>query len=297
MAIKTAIVPVAGLGTRLIPVTKSQPKEMLPVGRKPVVQYIVEDLINFGIERILFITGSNKTSIENYFDIHTELVNTLREKGKEDILAELQFDYTPTRYFFTRQRQLLGLGHAVLCGREFIGDDPFVVALGDSIIGLKAQNNLLQRMHACFQQTDCAAVVAFESVPRDEVARYGIAHPADDAPADMFRLQDVIEKPDPADAPSQLAIAARYIFKPQIFTALAQTSPGKGGEIQLTDAIRRLIQSGQTVYGVRLTADEQRYDIGNFASYFRAFVEFALADDKYGADLRAYLATLQEEQR
>ena len=294
MAIKTAIVPVAGLGTRLIPVTKSQPKEMLPVGRKPVVQYIVEDLINFGIERILFITGSNKTSIENYFDIHTELVNTLREKGKEDILAELQFDYTPTRYFFTRQRQLLGLGHAVLCGREFIGDDPFVVALGDSIIGLKAQNNLLQRMQTCYQQTDCAAVVAFESVSRDDVARYGIAHPADESPAAMFRLQDVIENPDPADAPSQLAIAARYIFKPQIFTALAQTSPGTGGEIQLTDAIRHLIQSGQTVYGVRLTADEQRYDIGNFASYFRAFVEFALADDKYGADLRAYLATLQE---
>lgn len=285
-----AVIPVAGLGTRLLPATKSQPKEMLPVGRKPIVQYIVEELIRIGFEEILFITGPGKTSIENHFGPNYELIQTLREKGKEELLAELEFDRVPAHYYYTHQRQLLGLGHAVLCSRSFVDDDPFVVALGDSIIGLNAQSDVVRRMQRCFDEQGCAAVIAFEEVPDDEVHQYGIAEPK--TSGEFFELSDIIEKPALDEAPSNLAVAARYILTPQIFDALGRTEPGKGGEIQLTDAIRLLIEDGETVYGVRLDSNERRYDIGNFESYFRAFAEFALADEKYGAGLRKYIAGL-----
>ncbi|MDF1513522.1 MAG: UTP--glucose-1-phosphate uridylyltransferase [Anaerolineae bacterium] len=288
--IKIAVVPVAGLGSRLLPATKSQPKEMLPVGRKPVVQYVVEELVQVGVNQLLFITGPGKSSIENHFDLNQELTQILRETGKEDLLAELDFERTPTQYFYTRQRQLLGLGHAVLCGKQFVGDQPFVVALGDSIIGIHAQSDVVYRMKQCFVEKDAAAVIAFETVPRKDVHNYGIAAPKSDG--DIFELADVIEKPSIEEAPSNLAIAARYIFSPAIFTALEQTGFGVGDEIQLTDAVRRLIQEGHRVYGVCLQKDEKRYDIGNFGSYFRAFVEFALADEKFGAELRLELEEL-----
>ncbi len=287
-----AVIPVAGLGTRLLPLTKSQPKEMLPVGRKPVVQYIVEELHRVGIDQVLFITGPGKVSIENHFDANNELVEVLRETGKEDLLAELEFDRYQARYFFTRQRQLLGLGHAVLCARSFVGSKPFVVALGDSIIGLNAESDIVQRMQRCFDENDCEAVIAFEEVPITEVQRYGIASPKDDS--EVFELLDVVEKPVPEEAPSRLAIAARYIFTPRIFEALDRIEPGIGGELQLTDAIRLLIQDGCKVYGVRLREDEKRYDIGNFEAYFHAFVEFALADERFGESLRASLAAMLE---
>ena len=286
MNINIAVVPVAGLGTRLLPATKSQPKEMLPVGRKPVVQYVVEELTRAGMERLLFITGPSKTSIENHFDMHGELIQTLRENGKEELLAELEFERAPVQYFYTRQRQLLGLGHAVLCAREFVGAEPFVVALGDSIIGLNAQSEIVREMTRVFSAQRADAVVAFEAVPRNEVMHYGIAAPKSDGA--IFEIADVIEKPNEDEAPSNLAIAARYVFAPRIFDALARTAPGKGGEIQLTDAIRRVIQDGGRVFGITLR-DERRYDIGNFDAYFRAFVEFALADAKHGAALREYL--------
>ena len=286
MNINIAVVPVAGLGTRLLPATKSQPKEMLPVGRKPVVQYVVEELTRAGMERLLFITGPSKTSIENHFDMHGELIQTLRENGKEELLAELEFERAPVQYFYTRQRQLLGLGHAVLCAREFVGAEPFVVALGDSIIGLNAQSEIVREMTRVFSAQRADAVVAFEAVQRNEVMHYGIAAPKSDGA--IFEIADVIEKPNEDEAPSNLAIAARYVFAPRIFDALARTAPGKGGEIQLTDAIRRVIQDGGRVFGITLR-DERRYDIGNFDAYFRAFVEFALADAKHGAALREYL--------
>ncbi len=287
---KYAVIPVAGLGTRLLPATKSQPKEMLPVGRKPVVQYIVEELIRVGLSEILFVTGPGKTSIENHFGLNHELIQTLREKGKEDLLAELEFDRFRAQYYYTRQRQLLGLGHAVLCARSFVGRQPFVVALGDSIIGLNAQSDVVQRMQRCFEDDQCAAVIAFEEVPEHEVSQYGIAQPK--SSGECFELRDIIEKPDINEAPSNLAVAARYIFTPQIFDALERIGPGKGGEIQLTDAIKLLIDAGEKVCGVRLHRDERRYDIGNFESYFRAFTEFALADEKHGAALREYIASL-----
>jgi UTP--glucose-1-phosphate uridylyltransferase len=290
MTIDTAVVPVAGLGTRLLPATKSQPKEMLPVGRKPVVQYVVEELARVGMRRVLFITGPGKASIENHFDLDGELVQVLRESGKEELLAELEFERSALQYFYTRQRQTLGLGHAVLCARSFVGREPFVVALGDSIIGLHAQSDVVRRMTACFTERRAAAVIAFEDVPREEVRRYGIAKPADEG--EIFAIEDLIEKPSVEEAPSTLAIAARYVLAPEIFDALEKTPPGKGGEIQLTDAIRTVIRSGGRAYGVRLDAGERRYDIGNFNAYFRAFVEFALADPRFGAPLRRYLEDL-----
>ena len=288
MSIDLAVVPVAGQGTRLLPSTKSQPKEMLPVGRKPVVQYVVEELAQSGIRRLLFVTGPGKTSIENHFDINAELVTFLRETGKEQLLEELDFERQGLEYFYTRQRKQLGLGHAVLCARPLVGAQPFVVALGDSIIGLHAQSRIVQRMIEEFEKARADAVVAFEEVPRAEVVQYGIARPREND-ADIFRLDDVIEKPSVAEAPSNLAIAARYVFAPAIFELLAITPPGKGGEIQLTDAMRALINQGGKVLGMRLAPQERRFDIGTFQSYFEAFCLFALADTRYGPRLREFL--------
>jgi UTP--glucose-1-phosphate uridylyltransferase len=290
MSIDIAVIPVAGLGTRLLPATKSQPKEMLPVGRKPVVQYVVEELTRMGMHRVLFITGPGKASIENHFDLNDELIQTLRENGKEDLLAELEYERAAVQYFYTRQRQLLGLGHAISCARSFVGNQPFVVALGDSIIGMHAESDVVQRMTRCFEEHDAAAVIAFEEVPAAEVSQYGIALPQSDG--EVFEIADLVEKPSPREAPSNLAIAARYVLSPAIFDALATTRRGKGGEIQLTDAIRAMIRNGGRAYGVRLRPDERRYDIGNFEAYFEAFVAFALADPKFGPALRRHLLDL-----
>lgn len=286
--IDLAVIPVAGAGTRLLPSTKSQPKEMLPVGRKPVVQYVVEELAGSGIKRMLFVTGPGKNSIENHFDLNSELINFLRETGKEELLSELAFERAALEFCYTRQRRQLGLGHAVLCARPFVGQQSFVVALGDSIIGINAQSRIVQRMVNVFSEQSADAVICFEEVPKHEVKQYGIAKPQGEA-ADVFTLADIIEKPSEIEAPSNLAVAARYVFSPAIFDLLAKTQPGKGGEIQLTDAIRTLIQQGGKVMGLRLGKNEQRYDIGNFESYYTAFVDFALADPKYGPSLREHL--------
>lgn len=291
MAVDLAVVPVAGRGTRLLPMTKSQPKEMLPVGRRPVVQYVVEELARCGISRLLFITGPGKTAIENHFDIDAELIDHLRTTGKEELLAELAFEREDLEYFYTRQRRQLGLGHAVLCGRPVVGDHCFAVALGDSIIGLNAESTVLRTMIDEFERAEADAVIAFEEVPRDEVVHYGIARPKNGT-GSVFELSDLIEKPSVAQAPSCLAVAARYVFSPRIFDCLERTQPGKGDEIQLTDAIRLLIQQKRTVLGVRLPCGERRFDIGNFESYFQAFVDFALADPQYGAALREHLRQL-----
>jgi UTP--glucose-1-phosphate uridylyltransferase len=296
MSIDLAVVPVAGQGTRLLPSTKSQPKEMLPVGRKPVVQYVVEELANSGIERLMFVTGPGKTSIENHFDTNWELITFLRETGREELLEELAFERQNLEYFYTRQRRQLGLGHAVLCARPLVGDQPFVVALGDSIIGVNAQSDIVARMVERFESDGADVVVAFEEVAREEVVRYGIARPASDSDvSDIFDLADLIEKPSVEEAPSRLAVAARYVLSPRIFDALSTTEPGTGGEIQLTDAIRSVLADGGRGIGIRLGPDERRFDIGNFGSYFRAFTEFALADPRYGEGLRRELRRLLDD--
>lgn len=293
MPITNAVVPVAGLGTRLLPATKSQPKEMLPVGKRPVVQYVVEELERNNFKRILLITGASKDSIENHFDQDLVLIRHLRETGREELLEELEFERADLHFFYTRQKQQRGLGDAVLHAEEFAGHQPFAVALGDSIIGRHAKSKALSHMKQLFLDQNCAAVVAFEEVAQDEVHQYGIAEP-EDAPGEdgSFVIRDLIEKPSTDEAPSRLAIAARYIFSERIFAALHETKPGKGGEIQLTDAIRLLLRGGDRVIGFKLPAQDKRYDIGNFESYFKAFIDFALHDPAYGAELRAYTRSL-----
>ena len=293
MTIRNAVVPVAGLGTRLLPATKSQPKEMLPVGKRPVVQYVVEELERNGLDRILFITGPNKYSIENHFDVDPVLIRHLRETAKEELLAELEFERSALSFFYTRQKMQLGLGDAVLHAEQWAGNQPFVVALGDTILGRHAKSTTISRMCEVFMTETCAAVVAFEEVPEDEVKLYGIAEP-ERLPTDgeSFAIRDLVEKPSPDEAPSRLAIAARYVFSHRIFEAVRETEPGKGGEIQLTDAIRLLIRGGEKVVGVKLAPGEHRYDIGNFESYFKAFIDFALHDPDYGPELRRYARKL-----
>ena len=289
--IRSAIVPVAGYGTRLLPATKSQPKEMLPVARKPVVQYVVEELVQNGVDQILFITGRNKSSIENHFDLEPELNRMLQERNKRDLLEGLQFEDLKANYFYTRQRVQKGLGDAILCGENFSGEQPFVVALGDSILGLHAQSRTVSRMIELYESRGASCVVAVEEVPRDEVRHYGIVAPAD-IDGDVMRVVNMVEKPDPATAPSNLAIAGRYVFSPLIFDLIKKVKPDKRGEIQLTDAIQQLCEEGRRVIAVKLPASEKRYDIGNFPSFYETFVEFALADPDYGAELREKLKTL-----
>lgn len=292
MPIDLAVVPVAGRGTRLLPLTKSQPKEMLPAGRKPVLQHLVEELSRCGIGRLLFVTGPGKTAIENHFDVDVELIQHLRETGKEELLAELAYEREDVQYLYTRQRRQLGLGHAVLCARPVVDDQCFVVALGDSVIGLNAQSRAVATMIEHFERLRADAVIALEEVPRDEVIHYGIASPRGPL-RQVFELEDLVEKPSVGEAPSNLAVAARYVFSPAIFDCLQHTKPGKNGEIQLTDAIRLLIQQGGRVLGMPLPPGEHRYDIGNsFESYFVAFVEFALADPTFGPSVREQLHRL-----
>lgn len=295
MSIDIAIVPVAGHGTRLLPATKSQPKEMLSVGRKPVVQYVVEELAKSGIRRLLFVTSRGKTSIEQHFDIDEQLTTYLRETGREDQLRELEFERKDMEYFFTRQRRQLGLGHAVLCARSLVGNQPCVVALGDSIIGLHADSDIVARMIEQYETTKADLVVAFEEVPLPEVVHYGIAKPRGSR-GPVFELEDLIEKPAVDEAPSNLAVAARYVFGPAIFDALTKTTPGKGGEIQLTDAIQMLLKQGAKGIGMQLDAKERRFDIGNFDSYFRTFSEFALSDPEYGPSLRKFIRELLDRE-
>ena len=291
MSIDLAVVPVAGRGTRLLPLTKSQPKEILAVGRSPVVQYVAEELHRCDIHRLIFVTGPGKAAIENHFDTDNELIQHLRETGKEEILQDLSFEREDLEFFYTRQRQQLGLGHAVLCAKPLVGDQNFVVALGDSILGVSAQSQVVRTMAEQFEQQGVEAVIAFEQVPTEDVVHYGIAEPKGTVDA-IFELADLVEKPSVAEAPSQLAVAARYVFSSKIFDCLERTQPGKNNEIQLTDAIRMLIQDGGRVLGVRLPETERRYDIGSYERYFEAFAEFALADPDYGPAFRAAIEKL-----
>lgn len=298
MPIDIAIIPVAGYGTRLLPATKSQPKEMLPVARKPAVQYIVEELARSGIRRVLFVTGSGKTAIENHFDVDDKLISYLRNTKREGLLSTLDFERQDMEYFYTRQRQQLGLGDAVLCARPLLEGESVVVALGDSIIRSSGESNVLNRMLRLFEEKDADVVVAFQEVADKDVVKYGIAKPKPGADtSDIFKLEDVVEKPSMKTAPSNLAISARYVFKPTIFESLANLRPGKGKEVQLTDAIRQLLKKGAKGYGVRLAPGERRLDVGNFGSYFQAFVDFALDDKEYGPELKHYLKQKLELER
>ncbi len=294
--IRSAIVPVAGLGTRLLPATKSQPKEMLPVARKPIVQYVIEELVANGVQQVLFITGRNKTSIENHFDADPELTRTLNNSNRKELLDELAFEDLGVHFFYRRQRYQRGLGDAVLAGEHFAGEEPFVVALGDSIIGLHANSQAVSRMAELFESRHASAVVAVEEVDPSETSHYGIVERAD-ADGDAFRIANLVEKPQPKDAPSNLAIAGRYIFSPLIFDMIRRVQPDGRGEVQLTDAIQLMCEEGKRVLALKLPPTEKRYDIGNFPSYFETFVEFALADPLFGPAFRASLERMLAAQK
>ena len=289
--ISKAIVPAAGLGTRLLPATKSQPKEMLPVGRKPVVQYVIEELQAAGLNQMLIITGRRKRAIEDHFDPDPTLLSALEQAGNEALLSELSFIQRNTRFFYTRQSSPRGLGHAVGLGADFVDDDDCVVALGDSLIAGEDPAAPVRAMLHTHQDLKAAAVIAVEQVPADEAHRYGVVSikGAEPPPGEPVVLTDIIEKPPRGTAPSNLAVAARYVFSPAIFEALGRTPPDRQGEIQLTDAIKSLIQMGQPVYAWPLRADQRRYDVGNFESYFRTFIDLVLADERYGYLARQYI--------
>jgi UTP--glucose-1-phosphate uridylyltransferase len=258
---------------------------MLTVARKPIVQYVAEELVANGIGQILFVTSRNKTSIENHFDSDAELIRMLRAADKTELLDELRFEEMQTHFLYTRQRAQRGLGDAILCGENFAGEQPFVVALGDSIVGLNAKSRAVSRMIEVFESKHASCVVAVEEVPMDQTEHYGIVR-IDPNDGGAFRVLNLVEKPKPEEAPSNLAIAGRYVFSPLIFDMIRRVQPDKRGEIQLTDAIQMMCEEGKRVLAVQLPPDEKRYDIGNFPSYFETFIEFALADPLYGTEFR-----------
>jgi UTP--glucose-1-phosphate uridylyltransferase len=252
---------------------------------------VVEELVANSIEQILFVTGRNKGSIENHFDSDPELTRVLTANQKHELLQELDFESLRANFFYTRQRMQRGLGDAVLCAENFAGEEPFLLALGDSIIGLHAGSKAVTRLAHVFTERRASCVIAVEEVPREETRHYGIVQP-ENGVGDVFRVVNLVEKPSPKDAPSTLAIAGRYVFSPVIFDMIRRVKPDKRGEIQLTDAIQPLCEEGRRVIAVRLEPGEKRYDIGNFPSYFESFVEFALADPVHGAEFRKCLERL-----
>lgn len=278
MAITKVVIPVAGLGTRLLPATKSQPKEMLPIGRKPIVQYVVEECAEAGLDNVLFVTGRKKRSIEDHFDFAPEFGE---RRVDPDIPQNLSF-------FYIRQKSQNGLGDAISYAERFTGSDSFAVALGDSVIRGGNHSSLLHRMMEVHETEHAGATVAFMEVDEESVRKYGIARPQG-RPGATFPVEELIEKPLPSEAPSRLAVSARYIFDPDIFEALRRTPAGRKGELEITDAMNTLLKMGRKVIGVRLRSDERRYDVGNFETYFKAFLDFALDDPEYGYMIRQYI--------
>ncbi len=286
MAIDKAVLPVAGLGTRLLPATKSQPKEMLPVGYKPVVQYVVEEMIGQGIGKFLFVTGRKKRSIEDHFDDDPELESRV---GAKDRIGEVDYDRESVEFFYVRQRRPLGNADAVRLAAEFVGGESFVVGFGDTILASAGQPGVVRRLVYDHESSGASATIAVWEVPLEETSRYGVVRPAEDGAGGAFAIDGIVEKPAAAEAPSRLAVAARYVFTPRIFEAIAATDPGVNGELWLTDAIRRLLEWGDAVRCVQLAPGERRYDIGTPLTYYRAFADFALADPDNGPAFADYL--------
>lgn len=285
MKIRKAIIPAAGLGTRFLPATKAQPKEMLPIVDKPAIQYIVEEAISSGIEDIIIVTGRNKRAIEDHFDKSFELEAILEEKGNEELLSIVQTISNMADVHYIRQKQPMGLGHAVLCARSFIGNEPFAVLLGDDII--ESTPPCLKQMMDLYERTE-SSVIAVQPVPWEEVHKYGIISPAASSGKPTF-IDDLVEKPARELAPSNMAVIGRYIIEPEIFGILEKSEPGKGGEIQLTDALRVLNQSKKMV---AYEIEGKRYDVGDKLGYIEATIEFALNREDLRPYLQAYLSSI-----
>jgi len=282
--VRKAVIPAAGLGTRFLPATKAQPKEMLPVVDKPAIQYVVEEAVRAGIDDILIITGRGKRSLEDHFDRSIELEVSLEASGKHDLLNEMRSLADLADIHYVRQGEALGLGHAVSVARKHVGDEPFIVMLGDDI--MDDRSTVLEDMIGVHGRTG-ASVVAFKSFPPEEISSYGCAESEPTDQDGLVRLRGIVEKPAPEDAPSDLAVMGRYLFTDRIFDAIDRTKPGVGGEIQLTDAIAILLGE-EPVYG--WVFDEGRFDIGKKLDYLRATVELALDRDDLGPEFQAFLA-------
>jgi UTP--glucose-1-phosphate uridylyltransferase len=283
-----AVIPAAGLGTRFLPATKAQPKEMLPIVDKPAIQYVVEEAVAAGIDDILIITGRAKRSLEDHFDRNFELEYYLEQRGKSDQLAEVQALAALADIHYVRQGEPLGLGHAISVARKHVGDNPFVVLLGDDIMDSRSQ--VLSGMIDTYDQYG-RSVVALTEFPPAEISSYGCVKP--EAINDqLVRVLDIVEKPTPAEAPSNLAVMGRYVLTPEIFDALERVTPDGGGEIQLTDAIALLLEE-QAVYGYCFATG--RYDIGKKLDFLRATVELACERDDLGPEFRAFLAEFVRE--
>lgn len=286
--VSVAVLPVAGLGTRLLPLTKSIPKELLPLGRRPCVEHIVAELYDSGIRQILFVNSADKQLIGDHFQRNLQLEDRLIAGGKKELADQLIRDSWCEQVSFQTVNQSIqkGLGDAVLCAKNFVGDQPFAIALGDSIINSESQEPLMQRMIRQFNESHADIVVAFQKVPAVEVVHYGIAQLASDINDGVFDLADVVEKPNVKSAPSQFAIAARYVLSSDIFEVLENTGKGAGGEVQLTDAISSMIKNGAIAKGVCLNETESRIDIGSVEGYCKAFIEMAMADEQAGDYVR-----------
>jgi UTP--glucose-1-phosphate uridylyltransferase len=285
--ITKAVFPVAGLGSRFLPATKASPKEMLPIVDKPLIQYAVEEAAAAGITDMIFVTGRNKRAIEDHFDRVPELESALA-KGKPELIALVQ-GVLPAgcRCVYIRQAEPLGLGHAVLCAQPVVGNEPFAVLLADDLIdGLPPATVQLAERFA----VEGCSLLGLEAVAREEIGRYGIVSPAD-ATAELTAIRGIVEKPAAADAPSTLAVVGRYVLTPRIFELLARATPGRGGEIQLTDALAALLQH-ERILGLRLRG--RRYDCGSKLGYLKATVELALRHAEVGASFADYLARREE---
>ena len=284
--IRKAVFPAAGLGTRFLPATKASPKEMLPLVDKPLIQYAVEEAVASGIESILIITGRDKSAIENHFDISFELEQLLKERCKDEMFDLVRAVSDMAQISYTRQKQALGLGHAIYQAKDFAGNEPFAALLADDIVD--AEKPALQQMVEVFEKYD-APVIATMQVEGEAISRFGVID-AEEVSQGVYKIRDMIEKPAYADAPSDLAIIGRYIFTPDIFAAIEQTTPGSGGEIQITDAMRILLKS-RPFYAVKL--DGTRHDAGDKLGFLKATVEFALKREDLGGEFRKYLKGLE----
>ena len=280
--IRKAVIPAAGLGTRFLPVTKAQPKEMLPIVDKPAIQYIIEEAIQSGIEEILIITGRNKRAIEDHFDRNVELEMTLKAQGKYDLLGLVE-EISDVTIHYVRQKEAKGLGHAVLCAKQFVGKEPFAVLLGDDIIDDPVP--CLKQLMDVYEDYP-GTVLGVQEVPQHKVSSYGIVRPKP-IKENLWQALDLIEKPTVEEAPSRLAVLGRYIIQPEIFAILEDTEPGRGGEIQLTDALRRLAAQ-QPMYAYHF--EGRRYDTGDKLGFLEATVEYALKRPELRDQFLAYLA-------
>lgn len=287
--IRKAVFPAAGLGTRFLPATKASPKEMLPLVDKPLIQYVVEEAVESGIESVIIVTGRGKTAIEDHFDISFELQSLLRERGKNTVLLELQAIPELARISYVRQREALGLGHAIYQARDFVADEPFAVMLSDDIVD--AQKPALQQMIEVYEKYD-APVLGTMRVEGEAISRFGVID-AEEVEDGVYKIKDMVEKPPYQEAPSDLAIIGRYILTPDIFPAIESTPPGSGGEIQITDAMRRLLKE-RPFYAVRLNG--VRHDAGDKLGFLIATVEFALKRPDLAPEFREYLKSLKLDQ-